>query len=77
MTGITYQSIRNFIKNKGIGCLGSVVRLRRNKKQVHTAHIQDGFFLGEDIEALDASKTGCLLAVHPKEHPGSVDSGKV
>lgn len=59
--GITCKSLRAYVKNKEIGCVGSLVRFRGNNKQVHAAHIQQSFFNQEDIDALNNSKSKQLV----------------
>lgn len=55
-TGITAGAVRHFIKSKGVGCVGTVVRFRGSNKQVHAVHIQHGWFNSKDIAAMHKSK---------------------
>lgn len=49
---VTAGAVRQYIKGNGIGCVGTLVRFRGSKGQVHAAHIQHGWFRSEDIAAL-------------------------
>lgn len=55
-TGITAGAVRHFIKSKGVGCVGTVVRFRGSNKLVHAPHIQHGWFNSQDIAAMNVSK---------------------
>lgn len=53
--GVTAGAVRQYIKGNGIGCVGTLVRFRGSKRQVHAAHIQHGWFRSEDIALLHES----------------------
>lgn len=55
-TGITAGAVRHFIKSKGVGCVGTVVRFRGSNKLVHAPHIEHGWFNSQDIAAMHVSK---------------------
>ena len=48
--GVTAGAVRQYIKGNGIGCVGTLVRFRGSKRQVHAAHIQwVSFFDVEEV----------------------------
>lgn len=51
--GITEYSLRYFIKDRGIGCVGRQVHFRNRATQVSAAHIRREWFHAEDMDALD------------------------
>jgi hypothetical protein len=53
---ITENSIRAFIKNRQIGCVGVQTKFKAKGKQYNAAHIQSLWFNEADLIALDESK---------------------
>ena len=53
---MTDHSLRFFIKEWGIGCVGRQVLFRNHTTQVSVAHIQRDWFSIEDMHALDECK---------------------
>lgn len=51
--GITEYSLRYFIKDRGIGCVGWQVHFRDRAVQLSAAHIRRKWFHTEDMDALD------------------------
>ena len=56
MESITENSVRNFIKRRGIGCVGMQIRFKTKTTQCNAAHIQRSFFKQDHLAALDESK---------------------
>ena len=59
--GITEYSLRYFIKDRGIGCVGRQVHFRNRAVQVSAAHIRREWFHAEDMDALDKCTYTILL----------------
>ena len=51
--GITEYSLKHFIKDRGIGCVGWQVHFRNRAVQVSAAHIRREWFHVEDMGAFD------------------------
>ena len=59
--GVTDHSLRFFIKQHDIGCVGRQVLFRNQPTQVSAAHIKREWFNDDDIHALDECKCSFMV----------------